>query len=155
MLQARLSGILNEINSALDLLPGKDMGEAALSYLKERATQRKGDKIKLCQFMGWWAGEEASKAGTMVHSHTGEAVNLPCSDDIDDTNSIQNNVSDVESVDAHKGHGVVFGVLAFQGGCWFVDAYSLQLVLARFYELLPAGLRQGAESASLGFGDAY
>jgi hypothetical protein len=98
LLQARVSGILNEINSALDLLPGKDMDEAALSYLKERATQCNGDKIKLCQFMGWWTGEEANKAENMVHSHTGEAVNLPCSDDIDDTNSIQNNVAEVESV---------------------------------------------------------
>ena len=98
MLQARLSGILNEINSALDLFPGTDMDEAAFSYLTERATQRKGDKIKLCQLMGWWTGEEANEAENMVHSHTGEAVNLPCSDDIDDTNSIQNNVLDVESV---------------------------------------------------------
>jgi len=54
LFQARLLGMLNEIHKSLGRRPGEDMDECAFRYLKERApTQCKGDKIKLCQFMGW------------------------------------------------------------------------------------------------------
>ena len=51
-----------------------------------------------CYTIVWGKGEKAKHAEKIVHNPTGDAVDLPANNDIDDTYSIQNNWSDLGAV---------------------------------------------------------
>ena len=51
-----------------------------------------------CYTIIWGKGEKPKHAEKIVHNPTGDAVDLPANNDIDDTYSIQNNWSDLGAV---------------------------------------------------------